>query len=126
MLGGIALLLCLAAAALVSNTVSLQLFGKRFLVRSMQLVGARPGFVLRPFLRQASILSGLAGLIASGVLLGLYLALERTVPDAREFLPLPTLGLVCLGIVVAGLTLGLATSFFTIRRYLRLPLDKLI
>jgi len=125
-LGGIALLLCLAAAALVSNTVSLQLFGKRFLVRSMQLVGARPGFVLRPFLRQASILSGISGVLASVILLALYLTLGRSVPDAQEFLPLPAFGAVCLGLVLAGLALGLTTSFFTIRRYLRLPLDKLI
>ncbi len=125
-LGGIALLLVLAASALVSNTVSLQLFSKRFLVRSMQLVGARPSFVLRPFVGNAARLSLISGALAIAVLLTLYYSLVRQVPDAAAFLPLPALGAVCVGILLLGLLLGMATSYLTIRRYLRLPLDKLI
>jgi cell division transport system permease protein len=125
-LGGLALMLCLAAGALVSNTVSLQLFGKRFLVRSMQLVGARPWFVLRPFLRQAAVLSGLGGLFASFSLFLMYLLLTRSAPDAQDFLPMRTLAIVCGSVILAGLVLGVTTSYFTIKRYLRLPLDKLI
>jgi cell division transport system permease protein len=126
LLGGLALMLCLAAATLVSNTVSLQLFGKRFLVRSMQLVGAKPWFVLRPFLQQAALLSGLGGVLATVVLFGLYLLLTSSAPEAHTFLPIGSLAVVCGTIILAGLLLGVTTSFFTIKRYLRLPLDKLI
>jgi cell division transport system permease protein len=125
-LGSLALLLSLAASALVSNTISLQLFGKRFIVRSMQLVGARPWFVIRPFLQQAVWLTGLSGAFASGALFGLYFFLASSLPDFQQFLSLAQLAFISGCIILAGLALGIATSYLTIRRYLRLSLDKLI
>jgi len=124
-LAGMSILLGLAASALVSNTISLSLFSKRFLVRSMQLVGARPSFVLRPFVGQGAWLTGLGGLFASIILVGLYFFALQSVPELGQFLSLPYLSIICGCVILAGATLGAATSYLTLRRYLRLSLDKL-
>jgi cell division transport system permease protein len=67
----VTVILLIVTAVLINNTIKLALFSQRFLIRSMQLVGAKTGFVIKPFVRRAGLQGMVAGLLASALLYGL-------------------------------------------------------
>ncbi len=122
---GVAIFSILVVVILINNTIKLALFSQRFLIRSMQLVGATSTFIRRPFLRRSIFYGFIAGIIASGILYGLTMYLNTLVDglaelqDARGFLILFS-AMLLLGIVV-----GYFSSLRAIRKYLRMSLDEL-
>jgi cell division transport system permease protein len=124
-LAGIILILLVTVALLINNTLRIALFSQRFLIRSMQLVGAKRGFIQRPFLVRAAGYGLLSGVVASVViwLLSDYaqqkIADLRVLHDARQFIILVGV-IILMGIIVAVLS-----TFFSIRKYLRMSLEEL-
>ncbi len=124
-LAGSVLLLLLLIIILVNNTIKLAMYSQRFLIRSMQLVGATHNFIRRPFLWRG-ILQGLIGAMAASVLLisfqqfALYQIPELTIlQDLPKFL-------ILIGIIIAlGVLIGLVSTFQSVERYLRMALDDL-
>jgi cell division transport system permease protein len=122
---GLISVLLLTVALLINNTLRIALFSQRFLIRSMQLVGAKKWFILRPFLMRASGYGFLAGLIASASLWSLTKYAQKNIEDLSilhnqsQFLTLLSV-LLLMGIVVA-----VASTFFSITRYLKMSLDQL-
>ena len=122
---GFSVLLLLTVAILINNTVKLALFSQRFLIRSMQLVGAKAGFIQRPFLFR-SVLHGIwGGLISSSLLYGvLYYAYQwvndlEVLQDAQQQLYL--FG----GLVIFGAMIGFLSSWRAVNKYLKMSLDEL-
>jgi Cell division protein len=68
---GLVGLLLLTVVLLINNTLKLALFSQRFLIRSMQLVGAKRWFIQQPFILRAALHGLISGMIASGLLVGL-------------------------------------------------------
>ncbi len=122
---GLIVILLLAVILLINNTLRLALFSQRFLIRSMQLVGAKKWFVLRPFLFRAAIYGLLAGVIASFLLWSLSDYSLNKIEDLRllhdpgKFTNL--MGLLC----ISGIALAVLSTLFAIQRYLRMSLDEL-
>jgi len=122
---GLITVLLFTVVLLINNTLRIALFSQRFLIRSMQLVGAKKWFILRPFLIRASGYGLFAGVIASVSLWSLTKYAQKNIEDLsilhnqNQFLTLLTI-LLMMGIVVAVLS-----TFFSIRRYLRMSLDQL-
>lgn len=122
---GLITVLLFTVVLLINNTLRIALFSQRFLIRSMQLVGAKKWFILKPFLIRASGYGLLAGVIASMCLWSLTRYAQKNIEDLsilhnqNQFLTLLTV-LLMLGIVVAVLS-----TLFSIRRYLRMSLDQL-
>jgi cell division transport system permease protein len=122
---GIATLLLITVVLLINNTLRLALFSQRFLIRSMQLVGARRWFIQKPFLLRATLHGLLAGLIASGLLIGMISYANKRIEDLQLIQNndriLILIGcLLLLGIFVAVLSTQRAVS-----KYLKLSLDEL-
>ncbi|MFM9946067.1 MAG: cell division protein FtsX [Bacteroidia bacterium] len=69
-LAGIGLLFIIIAFFLINSTIRLSIYSKRFLIRSMQLVGATEGFIIKPFLKKA-IFQAFVGFVISSVLLSI-------------------------------------------------------
>ncbi len=69
-LAGVGLLFIIIAFFLINSTIRLSIYSKRFLIRSMQLVGATEGFIIRPFLKKAAF-QALIGFFISSVLLAI-------------------------------------------------------
>lgn len=122
---GLISVLLLTVVLLINNTLRIALFSQRFLIRSMQLVGARKWFILRPFLLRAAGYGLLAGLLAAVMLWSLSNYAQSKIADlsilhnGSQFMAM--LGaLLLIGIIVAVLS-----TFFSIRRYLRMSLDEL-
>ena len=119
------ILLLIIAIALINNSIRLALYSKRFIIKTMQLVGATPGFIRRPFVLRG-ILNGIYGaMISISLLIGLLFYLQQKLPelfaiqDAEMVASL--FGLVfLLGIIITWISTGLA-----VRKYLRMTTDKL-
>ncbi len=124
-LGGFALILILVVVVLINNTIKLALFSQRFLIRSMQLVGATKSFIRRPFLLR-SVLHGVVGaLIAASLLFILaeyaYSKVEELVLLKDNNLLLMLIGL----LVIMGALIGFFSSLRSVNKYLKLSLDEL-
>lgn len=117
--------LLLIAVTIINNTIRLAIYSKRFLIRTMQLVGATRSFIRKPFLIRSIYHGVLAALIAMLLLMGLLYLVEK------EFLMLysfkSTNLLVILGVllIVLGILINLVSTFFSVNRYLVISEDKL-
>lgn len=122
---GFSTLLLIIAIALINNTIRLSVYSKRFLIRSMQLVGATRYFISKPFIWKG-ILHGLVGaFIAILLLSGIIYVSQRELPELINLqdidLFLSLFGIVIvLGIIISGLSNVLA-----VRKYIRLKTDSL-
>ncbi len=118
-------LLLVIAVALINNTIRLAIYSQRFLIKSMQMVGATKGFIRRPFLGYG-ILHGLLGALIAILLLLLTLHLgQREIPELVflrnwfEFIVIFVI-VAALGILISGLS-----TYFAVSKYLRLKSNEL-
>ena len=113
------------ALALMNNTVRLTVFARRFLIRNMQLVGARPGFIRRPFLHQGLVLGISSGLL-SFALIVLTLSILKGPLGSTAFLLEPLyLIYIAAGLTFLGGFLGVLSTALAVNRYLRLDVGQL-
>ena len=118
-------ILLLAVIILINNTIKLALFSQRFLIRSMQLVGATFGFIQRPFLYRSISHGMLSGLLASSLLYALLHYGDKKI-EGLSLLHTPESLLVIGGsLLILGALVGLFGTLFAIRKYLRMSLDEL-
>jgi cell division transport system permease protein len=124
-LWGFAFILIIVVIVLINNTIKLALFSQRFLIRSMQLVGAKSSFIRKPFLLR-SVAHGVAGaLIAS---MSLIILAEYAYSKVNELLLLKDNNLMILLVgvlVLLGGLIGLISSLRSVNKYLKLSLDEL-
>ncbi|MCR9253940.1 MAG: permease-like cell division protein FtsX [bacterium] len=122
---GFALILLLAALILINNTIKLALFSQRFLIRSMQLVGATSGFIQGPFLRRAVLYGFFSAIIASGVLYSIIIYLNNELPDLQALQSNQSLLILFASIIVLGMLVGFGSSYRAVNKYLKMSLDEL-
>jgi cell division transport system permease protein len=114
----ISLFLFIIALTIINNTIRLSVYSKRFLIRTMQLVGATKSFIRRPFLVR-SVFHGLfAGLIAMTLLLGLLYLVEKEFFLLFTFQDINMLFLLGAAIILTGIIINLISTFFSVNRYL--------
>jgi cell division transport system permease protein len=117
--------LFLISLTIINNTIRLSVYSKRFLIRTMQLVGATRSFIRKPFIMQSAFHGFLAALIAMILLMALLYLIER------EFFMMfsveSTILLILLGavIIVIGVVINIISTWFSVNRYLSISEDKL-
>lgn len=124
-MGGFILILIITVVMLINNTIRLALFSQRFLIRSMQLVGATRGFIRKPFLVRALVFGMIAGGLASGILFGLV---EYTKSNIEGFAMLQNLEMLLLlfaALIVIGGILSVFSTLRAVNKYLNMSLDEL-
>lgn len=122
---GFVFILLVVVTILINNTIKLALFSQRFLIRSMQLVGATRGFIRRPFLYRAVWQGALSGLLAVGLL---YLLLSWTYQRLADLQQLadPENMLMLFGfLVLLGIFISYLSTRRAINKYLKMSLDEL-
>lgn len=124
LLGG-AILLSLIAIALINSSIRLAIYSKRFLIKTMQLVGATKNFIRKPFLLKSLWHGILGSFLAVGLLSLLIFYAQRYVPGLAEFQKYRDLILLAGGIIAAGLVISLTCTYFALRKYLNLKTDQL-
>jgi len=113
------LLLLVIAVALVNNTIRLAIYSQRFLLKSMQLIGATKNFIRRPYLIYG-ILHGLLGaLIAVLLLLFILQFAQKQVPDLIFLRNWYEFGAIFLVVVVLGIAISGTSTYFAVTKYLK-------
>ena len=113
-------LMLLVAVTLIGNTVRLMVYSKRFLIRTMQLVGATGGFIRRPFVR-ASIIQGLVGgLLANGLIAAIIFFSARELPGVVGFSNIYTIAILFGLVFGAGVLMTLTSTIVSVNKYLNL------
>ncbi|WP_187263709.1 cell division protein FtsX [Pontibacter beigongshangensis] len=120
-----AAILLLVVTILINNTVKLALYSQRFLIRSMQLVGATSFFIQRPFLNRATWQGILSGIIASVLLYALMQYAYFEMEELRLLRDEHQMYLLMIALVVLGCIIGFLSSYRAVRKYLGMSLDEL-
>lgn len=118
-------LLVIICYSLISNSVRLSVYSRRFAIHTMKLVGASWGFVRKPFLRQALTIGLIAALLACGVLGGVVYALYTYQPGAEEVVGPIELGITAASVFFFGLFITLVCTFFSVNKFLRMTAGEL-
>ncbi len=113
------------AIALIRNTIRLSIYAKRFLVRSMQLVGATESFIRRPFLRSGVSQGFFGGLLADLLLFLILYGVSQRIPDLVLLQEPVVLACVFVGIIVLGIILAWLSTRAALDKFLKANLDKL-
>ena len=119
------LVLLIIAITLIRNTIRLSIYSKRFLVRSMQLVGATPAYIRRPFIR-SGVLQGFFGALLADAFLALLLyGLTKRLPELTFVQDYTIIIGIFVGIIILGILLGGLSTRLALRKYLHADVDRL-
>lgn len=121
---GFSILFLILAIVLINNSIRLKIFSKRFIIKTMQLVGARRRFILTPFIKEAVILGFLGSIIGLFALFGVWYYFTTTiqtpfVQDTNQYLWLIIL------IFAVGILITVLSTIFATWRFLRTNIDDL-
>ncbi len=122
---GFSVLLLFIAIALINNTIRLSVYSKRFLIKTMQLVGATRGFISRPFMARG-ILQGLYSSFIAIIILGgiLYIS-QKEIPELVNLQDIDLFASLFGIVIFLGITLSWISTYFAVRRYIKLDADRL-
>ena len=121
----ISILLCVVVIFSIDNTIRLAMFSNRFLIKTMQMVGATRSFIARPMGIKAIIngcISGLLAITLLGVLIGW---LENQIPELKAINDTNQTLLLFSGMILLGVGISLFSTHRSVIKYLKMKLDDL-
>lgn len=118
-LGAFAAVQLLIMLVLMSNAIRLAVYAQRLTIKTMQLVGALPGFIRRPFVVRAALLGLVSGLLAAAAVTALGLRLGALFPDVWQGGPAWLLYSVPAGVAALGVLLSACAAWLIVNRLLR-------
>ncbi|KIC92430.1 ABC transporter permease [Flavihumibacter sp. ZG627] len=121
----IAIVLCIVVIVLIDNTIRLAMFSNRFLIKTMQMVGATRGFIAKPMDMRAIINGLFAGLIAVAGIIALIVFAEKQLPELKAMRDMTWLLLLGGGIIILGILISLLSTHRSVIKYLKMKLDDL-
>lgn len=121
----VALLLIIVAVAMINNTIRLALYSKRFTIKTMQLVGAKPSYIRKPFLMQSILQGAVSALIGIALLMTLFYALNNMLNSFEISYSLETFLLLVVSLLGIGIIITFISTWFALNKYLRMKLDDL-
>lgn len=113
------------AVVLINNTIRLSLYSKRFIIKSMQLVGATKGFIRKPFLIKSLLHGFYSGIISIILLAGIIYLIHQRFPEFGQLSDISILGMLFGGVVVFGFLLSGFSTYIAVNRYLHMHIDEL-
>jgi cell division transport system permease protein len=119
------LLLLLIAITLINNTIRLAVYSKRFLIKSMQLVGATEGFIRKPFLNVSIIHGMISSFIAIGMLIIVISISRKEIPEIISLQSIDLFLILFAFVIFIGFIISLVSTFIAVRKYLKLKVDYL-
>ncbi len=120
-----AIILSIIVIISIDNTIRLAMYSNRFLIKTMQMVGATRSFITQPLNIRAIINGLIAALIAMlGVVLFILLV-EKFVPWIKLLRDSKNMAIIMIGILVLGITISLVSTNRSVLKYLKMKLDDL-
>lgn len=119
------IILLIIAVTLIRNTIRLSIYSKRFLVRSMQLVGATASYIRRPFIKSGISQGFFGALLADAFLALLLYGLNKRIPEMSAIQDYKIIIGIFIGIIILGILLGGLSTHSALRKYLNADVDRL-
>jgi cell division transport system permease protein len=117
---GLAMILLIVSVALINNTIRLTLYSNRFLINTMQLVGATSWFIRRPYIINSMIKGVVAAVISIFLLFGVVSFVKFEFGMVSTMIQPLTAFVVCSIVLVLGALLSAVSSYFAVGRYLKM------
>jgi cell division transport system permease protein len=118
-------LLSLIAIVLINSYLRLSIYSKRFIIKTMQMVGATKSFIRKPFLYRSVKLGMVGAVVAIGALNMLLFYMDKKYPDLGLTDDKLNLSLLFLGVFILGMVITWLSTFFATKRFLNLTADEL-
>ena len=122
---GFSILLTLVAITLINNTIRLSIYSKRFIINTMQLVGATHGFIRKPFLLRSLLNGALGAIIAMGLITGLVYLTAEELDNIISFTDVNLMILLGGSILLVSIVINWISTFFAVNKYLNIKTDNL-
>ncbi len=110
---------------LIDNTIRLTMFSNRFLIKTMQMVGATRWFISRPMDLRAFINGLISGLLAVGGLVAVIIFAENQLPYLKALRDYPLLIILFIAIILLGIFISFFSTHRSVLKYLKMKLDEL-
>jgi cell division transport system permease protein len=120
-----AIILTILVVFSIDNTIRLAMYSNRFLIKTMQMVGATRWFIAKPINARAIINGLIASVIAIAAIWGTVILVENFAPDFKVLHDNKSLMLLFLVIIVLGISITLFSTHRSVIKYLRMKLDDL-
>ena len=114
------LLFIVIALLLINSSIRLSIFSKRFVIKTMQLVGAKKSFIRKPFILNNMLLGFISSIISLGILSYFIYIINRQFPEFKIFNQTNELVFIYLIVMIFGITISGLSTFFATQRYLNL------
>jgi cell division transport system permease protein len=121
----VAIILAILVIVSIDNTIRLAMYSNRFIIKTMQMVGATRGFITRPLDGRAVINGVIASAVAIALLVGFISAAEKFVPYLKLLHDTKNMLLIFAGIVILGICITLLSTHRSALKYLKMKLDEL-
>ncbi len=119
-------ILCLIAIILIDNTIKLAMFSNRFLIKTMQMVGATRWFISKPFDKRAVINGLFSALLAiAGISVIIYIVENWWLPEIKVLRDNTWLFLLFLLLTLIGIGITFISTHRSVTKYLKMKLDEL-
>ncbi len=119
------IILCIIVIVSIDNTIRLAMFSNRFLIKTMQMVGATRSFISKPLVIRALF----NGLISAGIaLIVLYGIIQWTASQFPQIQTLQGMGnnlVLFFGLVIVGVGISVLSTYRSVVKYLKMKLDEL-
>jgi len=114
------ILLFFIAFILINNTIRLSVYSKRFIIRTMRLVGATNNFIQKPFISKGIYQGIYSSIIAIFMLIGAIQLVQTDTANMLNIDDLKIIGIVFFLIFTSGLFISLFSTYFAVRKFIKL------
>ena len=121
----VAVVISILVIILIDNTIRLAMFSNRFIIKTMQMVGATRWFIAKPMDVRALLNGALSGILAVGGIVGVIFISEKWLPEIKALRDYPMLTILFVGIILLGIGISLLSTHRSVIKYLKMKLDDL-
>ncbi|WP_282787003.1 cell division protein FtsX [Flavobacterium croceum] len=115
----------LISVLLINSSLRLSIYANRFIIKTMQMVGATKAFIRKPFILRSMLLGFIGSILAIIFLLGALFYVDTNFPGLEIFTNIGLTILVLVGVLVVGLLITWISTYFATQRFLNLRTDDL-
>ena len=121
----VAVVISILVIVLIDNTIKLAMFSNRFLIKTMQMVGATRSFIARPMNVRAVLNGALSGIIAVAAIIGIIIFAEKWLPEIKALRDYTLLSILFISIILLGMVISFVSTHRSVIKYLKMKLDDL-
>ena len=121
----VSVLMLLISFTLIRNTIHMSVYSQRFIINTMQLVGAKSSFIRRPFVTKSVFLGTISALMANVMLMACIYFAYKQLTGVVDFLQIDLLIEMFVFVLLLGIIIAWVSTFFAVNKYLRKSINQL-